>query len=294
MDAMPLCFTVDDVGYSGFSTEGDLARLLAFCAEEGLKATFFAVPRCERREIGRRQEYVDLLQQALESGHEVAQHGLDHDRFEFGIPPKMVLDLRHEAPARERLARRRHEIEAGLTVVGIRQRLRTGRRILESVLGQPIRGFRAPCLAICDNLFAAIEAEGYRYDSSRHLQEAGWDLINGQVPATPRPITRKKFDALQRGSVREWPLTADYTWYLTRERYAATLALAKHDFDACLAAGIPFVPICHVSPIQEGAGNCGFEFYRELLAYARRQTQAAGQKLASMTLAEVSAVGPAI
>jgi len=287
---MYLCFTVDDVGFDDFSTEEHLARLLEFCSEQAIKATLLIVPRCDGKEIGERPGYVDLLRQAREAGHEVAQHGLDHDRFECGIPPKMVLDLPHEGPARERLANHRAEIEASLTVGHLRSRLREGRRILESGLAAPIAGFRAPCLSICDNLFTAIEAEGYLYDSSRHLQEAGWDIINGKDPITPQPISRTIFDAFQYGAVREFPLTADYAWYLRRERYEITLNLAKHDFDACLAAGIPFVPVCHVSPIQEGAGNCGYELYRELIAHARARAEAEGKPLVSMTLSETCSV----
>ena len=287
MKAMSFCFTVDDVGYDGYSTEAHLSQLLAFCAAADLKLTLFTVPRSGGQEIGRRPHYVALLHEAAAAGHDIAQHGLDHDRFECGIPPKIVLDLPHEGPARDHLATHGAEIEAALSVEHLRRRLREGRVLLEDAVAAPVLGFRAPCLSICDNLFTAIQAEGYRYDSSRHLQDAGWDLINGRTPIVPRPITHAIFDTLQLRSTREFPLTTDYTWYLPRERYAATLELAKHDFDACLAADIPFVPVCHVSPIQEGTGNPGFDLYRELLDYARARTEALRTPLVSLTLAEL-------
>ena len=211
MKAMHFCFTVDDVGMDGYSTEEHLRRVLDFCESESLKAALFVVPQCEGREIGRRPAYVAILKEAAARGHDLAQHGLDHDRFECGIPPKMVLDLPHEGPARAHLASHRSEIEASLSVENLRRRLREGREILQAALGLPMRGFRAPCLSICDNLFTALAREGYTYDSSRHMQEAGWDILNGCSPITPRPINRAVFDRFQTGMFREFPLTTEYT-----------------------------------------------------------------------------------
>lgn len=283
-----LCFTVDDVGYEGYSTEAHLENVLAFCQQQGLKATLFVVPRCQGREIGERPEYVRLLMRAAAAGHELAQHGLDHTRFETGIPPAMVLELPHEGPAREYLASHRTEIDAALQVEPLRQRLREGRRILEQAFGVPIRGFRAPCLSTCPNLFTALAAEGYAFDSSTCLQPTAWDIINGRPDTPPRPITRAGYDALQTGGgLRRHPLTAEYTWYLTDKDYAVIRRLARHDLDACLAAGIPFVSICHVSPIQEGAGNRGFDLYTELVGYAREQARRAGVGCVSATLGEL-------
>jgi predicted deacetylase len=291
MKEMLFCFTVDDVGMNGYSTEPHLQALLDFWAQEGLRATLFVVPRCGGKGIGEHPGYVRLLTQAHQRGHDLAQHGLDHDRFECGIPPKMILDLPHEGPAREYLATQRAAIEAALTVPNLRSRLHEGRTILEAALRLPIRGFRAPCLSICDHLFEALEAEGYAYDSSRHLQEAGWDILNGKTPVVPRPITRAIFAGFQRGAMRELPLTAEYTWYLRRAQVEVTMGLAQQDFDACLAAGIPFVPVCHVSPIQEGDPDLGFQFYRDLLAHARNRCREAGVALVSATLAEASTRG---
>jgi len=225
----------------------------------------------------------------MAEGHEVAQHGLEHDRFEFGIPPSMILELPHEGQARERLARERIAIEAALEVGPIRRRLACGRQILQDALQKEMVGFRAPCLAICGNLFQALEAERYAYDSSRHFQEAGWDILNGKEPIEPRPVTRKIFDGFQYSPrIRSLPLTTDYTWYLPRKNFAVTLNLAKHDFMACLDADIPFVTLSHVSPIQEGEGDSGFEFYRQLVAFSREQAAHRGEELMLPPLAEAS------
>jgi peptidoglycan/xylan/chitin deacetylase (PgdA/CDA1 family) len=285
---MIFCATMDDVCMEGYSSEAHLASLLRFFAEEKVRATFFVVPRAESKPVGNRPGYVELLKQAVAEGHAVAQHGLEHDRFETGIPPQMILDLPHEGPARERLARDRKAIEANLQVNPLRERLATGRRILEDALALEVAGFRAPCLSICDNLFHALEAERYRYDSSRYLQEAGWDIVN-EKESKPRPITRADFDRAQcPGNLREFPLTADYTWYLSRQKFDVTMDLARHDLTACQRAGIPFVPLAHVSPIHECEDGCGFELYRRLLDFARERAAANGEELQALNLQETS------
>ena len=287
---MIFCLTVDDVCYEGYSSEAHVANLLRFFREVGVRSTFFTVPLAQGIPVAERPRYIEILKQAVSEGHEVAQHGLEHDRFECGIPPRMIMAMPHEGPARERLARERDAIEAALEVPPIRERLQRGRRILEDALEMEIVGFRAPCLSICDNLFHALEEEGYLYDSSRHLQEAGWDILNGKRPVEPRPITREIYDSLQYpGKLRAFPLTTEYTWYLPRQNFELTLDLAKHDFMACMAAGIPFVTLSHVSPIQEGEDDSGFEFYRRLLAFAREQAADRGQELEALTLAAASA-----
>lgn len=288
MSVLDLCFTVDDVGYEGYSSEEHLADLLAFCGRLGLQATLFVVPRCNGVEIADRPGYVRLLREAVAAGHEVAQHGLDHTRFETGIPPAMILELPHEGPAREHLASHRAEIDAALAVEALRRRLRQGRQILERALGGPVRGFRAPCLSTCPNLFTALAAEGYAYDSSKCLQPTAWDIINGRSETPPRPIDRAAYDRLRGGApLPIFPLTAEYTWYLKDRDYAVTLGLARHDLDACLAAGIPFVSVCHVSPIQEGAGNRGFDLYGELLDSARQRSRQPGTVCRCHTLGQL-------
>ncbi len=282
------CFSVDDVCYEGYSTEDHLERLLGFCSEQKLKATFFVVPLAQGKKLKDRPGYVRLLKQAISQGHEIAQHGLEHDRFESGIPPQMILDLPHEGPARERLARDREEIERSHTVKNLRKMLKDGRRILEQALKYPLKGFRAPSGAICKNLYHALEREGYLYDSSKIFQEAGWDIINGKKDISPLPITRSIFDSHQTGgNLRVIPMASEYTWYLKKETYDMTLSLAKHDFNACLESGIPFVALSHVSPIQEGEETCGFELYRRLVDYARERSSDLGLDLQMLTLSEV-------
>lgn len=284
MSSFLFCFTADDVCYEGYSTERHLESLVEFCGSLDVKATLFTVPLAfEKCSTGCRS----ILKAAASAGHEIAQHGLEHTRFEFGIPPEMVLKLPHEKASREYLAANRAAIEAQLSVSAIEGRLNRGRDILEQGLGLGIKGFRAPCLSVCENLFSALDRRHYAYDSSRYLQPAAWDVWNGGKDIKFNHFAKKDFDAVQSaGGTRELPLTAEYTWYLKKVQFDVILELAKHDLDSCLRDGIPFVPLSHVSPIQEGEGNEGFEFYRRLVDYGRRKALDAGMKFEAVTMME--------
>jgi len=285
---MQFGMTVDDVCMPDFSNEDNLARFLDLFKELGIRATFFVVPLAEGIPLADRPGYVSLLKRALGERHEVAQHGLEHDRFEVGIPPPMVLDLPHEGPARQRLARDREIIDASHSVPRIRQLLARGRGLLEDVLGVPMIGFRAPCLQICDNLFTALADEGYRYDSSFPIQESGWDLIMGNVDIPRRVITRERFEQTKQDPrLVSLPMTTDYTWSLTEDRFDATVAMAHQDVLDCLRESVPLVPLSHVSPFWEGDGDCGVRFFRDLVAFAHNAASEAGQSCDFVPLAEV-------
>lgn len=269
---MFFAFTVDDIGLEGYSTPEHLLNIINLANELEIKATFFTVPRTESGlTIDRQTEYIAILKDALAAGHEVAQHGIEHNRFEIGIPPEMVLNLPHEGPSREFLRTHREWLEIEHQMENIRRKLKTGRMILENAFETAIMGFRAPALQSCENMFLALAKEGYAYDSSIAIQETGWDLLNDTYDTPPRPITRQRFDAMQKTGLIEFPLTTDYTWYLPPERYQLAMKLARHDFIEALNTGIPLVPLCHVSPVQ-ATGDYGFKFLREWINWIKQQT----------------------
>ena len=140
-------------------------------------------------------------------------------------------------------------------------------------------------------MFEALALEKYAFDSSSCLQETGWDYIQDHMDTPPREITRARFLAHQHhADVVELPLTTDYSWYLTEAKYQAVLNLAKHDFLACVKAGIPFVHVCHVSPIQAGDPGCGFRVLRDLNQFMHEEARRQGFELQSLNLAEIAAV----
>lgn len=262
-------FTVDDIGLDGYSTERHLNNILDFLDEYRIKATFFAVPEAEGKRLNKRPGYVSIIRDAIQRGHEVAQHGLTHDRFEIGIPPDMILMLPHEGPARKFLSENREKLKSEHTVEKICRKLRKGREIIEDAVGGQVKGFRSPALQSCKNMFIALAEEEYLYDSSAYFQKAGWDILNN-LEYVPQEINREKFTQLQKTGLRELPLTTDYTWYLNRGNFNKAFSLAVHDFNCCLNSGVPFISLCHVSPVQEGNdGNLGFELYRKLIEHSK-------------------------
>ncbi len=274
-------FTVDDIGLDGYSTEKQLNNILDFCDEHKMKITLFVVPESDDKRMDKRLGYVSILRDAIKRGHEVAQHGVKHERFEIGIPPEMIMMLPHEGPARKFLAENRDQLTDEHTIEKICKKLRLGRTIIEDTIGEPVQGFRSPALQACENMFIALVEENYKYDSSTYLQKAGWDLLNG-IKSKPQKITRESFNSLQKSKImREFPLTTDYTWYLKKENFDEALKLAMHDYEACIMAQIPFVPLCHVGPIHEGDDGLGFELYRRLLSNINAK---------SLTLLEISEV----
>jgi hypothetical protein len=281
-------FSVDDIGLDGYSTERHLNSILQFCDANKVKATLFAVPLAEGKRIDKRPEYVSILRAAIKAGHEVAQHGLTHDRFEIGIPPDMIMMLPHEGPARKYLAENREKINASHTVGNIRKTLSMGREILEDAIGCAVKGFRSPALQSCPNMFIALEEEGYHYDSSTILQKSAWDILNG-IDSPPQEIRRQSFEQQKKSNVmRELPLTAEYTWYLGKDKFEKCLNLAIHDFESCMQAGIPFVNVCHVSPLQEGEDKLGFELYHKLFEHAVKFSIAQKTEIQFQTLSEIS------
>lgn len=262
-------FSVDDICLEGYSTEKHLNEILDFCDENKVKSTLFTVPVADGISLEKRPGYIKVLKDAVRRGHEVAQHGLEHDRFEIGIPPEMIMMLPHEGPARKFLAENRDKLALEHTVEKIRRKLKTGKDILEQCLGIEIKGFRAPAGQSCPNMYKVLVEDEYAYDSSEIFQKGGWDLLN-DIDAPWQEFTLERFLSVQKGgSLLELPISADYVWYLKQDKYDKALALAIHDFSACLESGVPLTPVCHVSPIHEGDEGLGFKLYRELFDYMK-------------------------
>jgi polysaccharide deacetylase family protein (PEP-CTERM system associated) len=107
-------------------------RLLALLERHAARATFFV--------LGWVAERQPLLVKAIAAaGHEVASHGWDHRRVTQQTPDQL----------RESIRRTKH--------------------VLESIVGEPVVGFRAPSFSIVPGREWALDVlveEGYRYDSS--------------------------------------------------------------------------------------------------------------------------------
>lgn len=281
------CFTMDDVAMKDYSSETHFAKVIDFLNEWEIKGTFTVVPRSGGLELTEKTEYIKLLKRAMREGHEIAQHGLDHDRFEAGTPPQMVLDLPNEGDTREYLAKYPEKVKARHTVKALREMLSTGRKIIEDAIGFKCMGFRAPSVARCENLMLALAQEKYLYDSGISLQKAAWDLINNCY-VTPHAITKTKYDY----DIAELVKTGEYTWYLTKEKYNTAMEIAKHDFHQCLALDMPFITNSHVSPLLQNEdwseSEIGLQFYREFFTYCKKYCNLNKINFVSVTMLEVA------
>ena len=283
--------TVDDVALADWCKVENFRKLIDFFDDEGIPATFFVVPMDEESGLPFNElpgGYVEIIQAAQQRGHAFAQHGLCHNRFELGIPPDMILDLPHEVENKRYARENAEALAKEHSTENCRATLRKGREILEKALGFPIRGFRAPALQESPGMFQALFEEGYFFDSSACLQETGWDYILDRMDVPPREITRERWQQLRRkfqGCLL--PLTCDYTWYLTPEKYAAAMRLAQHDFRQSIEADIPFVTVCHVDPVFEGEG---IRFLHELFEFARNEAARMGRELHFENLETIAAI----
>ena len=286
---MYFAMTVDDVALRDWSKPKNFQHLIEFFVQEGLSATFFVVPIDE--ETGKpfytlSNDYIPLIRDGMAAGLNFEQHGLRHNRFELGIPPAMVLDLPHEVENKRYAKENKAFLEQEHSVANCRKRLAQGKRVLEDAFEAYITGFRAPALQESPGMFTALKEEGYCFDSSKVLQETGWDYILDKMDVPPRKITRARWQGLREQSHGlMFPLTCDYTWYLTPAKYAKAMELAKLDFRSCMSENIPFVTVCHVDPVHGGEG---IRFLSELYRFAKDECAVKGEKLDFVNLKQLA------
>ncbi len=281
--------SVDDVALKGWSKPENFEHLIEFFQTEKVPATFFVVPIDEESDqpfYTLSERYLPTIKDAEKLGFDFAQHGLRHNRFELGVPPDMILDLPHEVENKRYARENAAALAAEHCVENCRRRLQQGRTLLEDAFGFAVHGFRAPALQESPGMFEALAVEKYAYDSSTCLQETGWDYLLDKLDVPPREITRSRYDLLRaKGHNISLPLTCDYTWYLTPERYALTMKMAMQDMQSCMQQDIPFVTVCHVDPVHEGEG---LKFLKELYGNARKLAADANRDIEFVNLKTLS------
>ena len=112
--------------------ERNTARVLELLAERGTRATFFVLGWIAER-------HPELVRAIVREGHELASHGYAH------------------------------EVVTAQTPETFRNDVRTAKRVLEDIAGEPVLGYRAPSFTITARTLWALpilREEGYLYDSS--------------------------------------------------------------------------------------------------------------------------------
>ncbi len=281
--------SVDDVALQGWSKPENFQHLVEFFTAEEVPATFFVVPIDEESNqpfYTLDDRYLPIIRNAHAAGFDFEQHGLRHNRFELGVPPDQILSLPHEAENKRYAAENAEFLKRDHSLENCRARLRQGREILENAFGFPVRGFRSPALQESPALFPALAAEGYEFDGSALMQWTGYDYIMGRMDVEPLEFNRQTWlDLRKKFSGVLLPMTCDYTWYLTPEKYDRMLRMAKHDLAVCLREDIPFVTVCHIDPVHDGEG---LRLLRELYRFARLAAAEAGREIEFATLKTIA------
>lgn len=281
-------FSNDD---AGMQEPALFADLLDFLDEQRVPATFFVVPHAADRPLDQKPEWVGLIQRALDSGHDLQHHGFNHATcFEFGIPPYFMLDILPPA-VQAAYAQRPEQFTQQHVYTALRDKLEQGREILTRLFGYVPRGFRAPCLAMCDNSYAALQDLDFQWSSNQVVNPMGWYYINRDYDrGEPWQPTVPPHPFLLHPPLLEAPIHSEYTWYLTPDDIDRQFALIQADFDRTRAAGGAFVVLSHYYAMT-GQWAAGLEVYRRLFAYARAMGDVRFVTL-NQLVAEQTAVSP--
>lgn len=129
--------------------------LLDMLARYGVSGTFFTLGW-----VG--SKHPDIVRRIARAGHEVASHGWWHTRVTMTTPEQF------------------------------REDVRSSKRLLEDLCGQPVIGYRAPSFSIVPGREWALDIlveEGYRYDSSLFpIRRSGYGYPG--APAVPHVLRR--------------------------------------------------------------------------------------------------------
>lgn len=253
-------------------------ELLDFLAVQNVPATFFVVPMSGGIPLDQKPEWLDLLRRALSEGHELQLHAFDHgSTFEFGVPPGFMLDIIPDAKAR--WEREPEVIRAEHTVERMRDRIERGKEIFSRALGFEPRGFRGPCLSMCDATYQALAETGFRWSSNLVVNPMGWRYINGDYDAgEPWQPNVPPHPFRYRSGIIEVPMISEYTWYLKEKDLERHYALIKDDFERVRQVSGAFVTLSHYYALT-GEWSTGLRVYERLLADAR----SAGARFATVS-----------
>lgn len=118
-----------DWGSYKSTVEQNIARILSVLAEDKIKATFFVLGYIAKRHPG-------VVRQIEAAGHEVASHGTGHAHT------------------------------AQLNDEELFEDIKDSKETLESILGHPIAGYRAPNFSVSDRVIDILKKLNFKYDSS--------------------------------------------------------------------------------------------------------------------------------
>ena len=270
--------TVDDPG-GLIQDVATLKRAIDFFDEEGVPATFFAVPSGKGGwRMDREDEWLAVAHEAESHGHNCQLHGLDHHGCEFGPIPAFISAMGRqdlEERLRADTAQYKHLWHRDVHV----ERLTEAIQLFERAFGRRPQVFRTGALSQRSELYAAVADVGLRYVSNRVIDPRGWAYIienydspgdwDPGVPPAPYYLTEEVIDL---------PIISEYAWRLTPEKIDPHLALAAEDLGRVYAADGVFVLVCHVQEVGAEEPHARTLLHR-LLAAAREDYQVVFQTI---------------
>jgi peptidoglycan/xylan/chitin deacetylase (PgdA/CDA1 family) len=218
----------------------DLWLIDAVLQEYGAHATFFVIPSLDGEwdHITDNDDIIDVLNQLVDKGHEVALHGYSH------------------SPSQELRGKDKQEQT---------ELIRSGKRMLTDAIG-PVYGFRPPSFWDNTDTQEVLEELGFEYN-------AGASLFN-VYPYHPKDLFNPFFgDVIDIIEVPCFPI--DYLSHITSVSYSEQLYKLEARFEGCYRKGTPFVLFTHVPSLMEKDGHTrrheGLLLLDSYLGYAEEQ-----------------------
>ena len=179
---MKLLFTCDDVGSGSDPKRVEQFEIVTEWLDSiGMPGTFFWVPRSGGDAPADESEvWMPAIRDAQERGHDFQLHAHTHDCLEFGLPQESI--RRHAPQLYEKYDSAPGEWEQKWSVANLRPKFEDAVEIYQRAFGAPPLVFRAACLGICPNAYAAMHQAGLRYSSSRSINPAATGYVMTRKP----------------------------------------------------------------------------------------------------------------
>lgn len=152
------------------------------------------------------EEFISELKRAAAKGHELALHGVDHFKNEFGVLYPIPLSLLPIPTFKKQ-----------------RQRLEKGVKTMVEITGIKPVGFRAPYLLYSNATLRALSSLGFRYDSSI-------SLFKPSHSSRFRIGWSQKIKPFFSNGILEICVSGDYTFKLSSNNFHHILGKAINDF----------------------------------------------------------------
>ncbi len=243
-------WSIDDAGSGGEVPIQATRRFARFLESRDLRATWLVVPKPNGQPLS--AEWLAVLREARDNGHDLQLHGLTHeDCFEFGPPvwPATSINPAFEST----FAQRRNELISRYTVANLRARIEEGQEIFRRELEiEPVL-FRAPCGAISQAMFNALAQVGIRYHSCQYISGTGYEHLTHNsgdlTPVWTDAIPHSPFHWY--ADVVEAPILGEYTWRGAGTRSAEFVELARKDVTRIVTESQVAVILMHTHGIAD-------------------------------------------